>query len=128
MDGVNWYYYCFLKTYIPAHLDPSPKYPDGQGGHSAPTSGAGASIHSASWKHDTSVHPSTSTVQNSPSHAVCIEIRYNYREKSIPIIALWCPAFSNHGWNTTAYYSYYFDYLLSLLFKGPCRTLGIDFR
>ena len=35
-----------------------------------------------------------------------------YREKSIPMIALWCPAFSNHGWlyhdwNTTPYYSYY---------------------
>ena len=24
--------------------------------------------------------------------------------------------------------SYYFDYLLSLPFKGPCRTLGIYFR
>ena len=32
----------------PAHLASSAKYPDGQGGHSAPTSGAGASIHSAS--------------------------------------------------------------------------------
>ena len=31
-------------SYIPAHLAPSPKYPDGQDGHSAPTSGAGASI------------------------------------------------------------------------------------
>ena len=73
MDGVNWYYKLLFSKNIPAHLAPSPKYPDGQGGHSAPTSGAGASIHSASWKHDTSVHPSTSTVQNSPSHAVCIE-------------------------------------------------------
>ena len=59
-----------------------------------------------------------------------------YREKSIPMTALWCPVFSNHGWlyhsgNTTAYYSYYFDYLsylLSLPFKGHCRTLGIYFR
>ena len=58
------------SSYKPAHLAPSPKYPNGQGGHSAPTSGAGASIHSASWKHDTSVHPLTSTVQNCPSHAV----------------------------------------------------------
>ena len=53
-----------------------------------------------------------------------------YREKSIPEIALRCPAFSNHGWlyyawNTSAYYSYHFDYLLSLPFKGPCRTLAI---
>ena len=41
-----------------------------------------------------------------------------YREKSIPMIA-WCPAFSNlvwlyHAWNTTAYYSYHFDYLLTV--------------
>ena len=44
-----------------------------------------------------------------------------YREKSIPMIALWCPACSNHSWlyhawNTTAYYNYYliiyFPYLL----------------
>ena len=21
-----------------------------------------------------------------------------YKEKSIPMIALWCPAFKNHGW------------------------------
>ena len=46
---------------------------------------------------------------------------------SIPMTALWCPAFSNHGWlyhawNTTAYYSYY---LLSLPFKEPCRTWGL---
>ena len=44
--------------------------------------------------------------------------------------ALHCPAFSNHGWlcrtwSTTAYYTYYFDYLLYILFKGSCRTLGI---
>ena len=35
------------------------------------------------------------------------------------------------GWvwlRQTTYYSYYFDYLLSLRFKGPCRTLGIYFR
>ena len=53
-----------------------------------------------------------------------------YSEKSIPCGV---PAFSNHGrlyhaWNTTAYYSYYFDYLLSLPFKESCRTLGIYFR
>ena len=54
-------------------------------------------------------------------------------DKSIPLTALWCPSFSNHGWlyqawKTTAYYCYYFDYLLSWPFKGPCRTLGIYFR
>ena len=38
----------------------------------------------------------------------------NYREKTIPMTALWCPALSNH-WLT----------LLSLPFKGPCRTLRI---
>ena len=59
-------------------------------------------------------------------------IKKIYREKSIPMIA-WCPAFSNLGWlyqawNTTAYDRYYFDYLLSLPFKGSCRTLGIYFR
>ena len=36
------------SSYKPAHLDPSAKYPDGQGGHFAPTSGAAASIHTAS--------------------------------------------------------------------------------
>ena len=48
-----------------------------------------------------------------------------YSEKGIPITALWCPAFISHGyaWNTSAYYSYYFDYFLP--FKEPCRTLGI---
>ena len=56
-----------------------------------------------------------------------------YREKTIPMTTLWCPAFSNHGSlyharNTAAYYSYNFDCLLSLPFKGPCRTLGIYFR
>ena len=43
-----------------------------------------------------------------------------YGEKHIPMIALWC----HHSVimvdfltrNTTAYYSYYFDYLLFLLF------------
>ena len=33
-----------------------------------------------------------------------------------------------HDWNTTAYYSYYFDYVLSLPFKGSCRTSVIHFR
>ena len=53
-----------------------------------------------------------------------------YREKSISMTALWRPAFSNHGFygNTSTYYSYYFDFLLSLLFKGSCGTLGLYFR
>ena len=33
-----------------------------------------------------------------------------------------------HAGNTSAYYSYYFDYLLCLLFKKPCKTIGIYFR
>ena len=41
--------------------------------------------------------------------------------KSIPMIALWCPTFSNHVWNTTYYYS---DYLLFSLFRHSCRALG----
>ena len=46
----------------------------------------------------------------------------------IPMIALWCHHSVSHVWNTTAYYSYYFDYLLSLHFKRACRSLGIYFR
>ena len=51
------------------------------------------------------------------------------KKKHIPMIALWCPAFTNHGWlsHGWSYYSYYFDYLLSLFFKGSFRTLSSSF-
>ena len=54
--------------------------------------------------------------------------------RCIPMIALWCPAFSilradfYHAWNTAAYYSYYLDCLLSLPFKGSCESLEMYFR
>ena len=50
-----------------------------------------------------------------------------------PYHCFWCPAFSNHAlsWLTImpeTQQHYYFDYLLSLPFKGSCRTSGIYFR
>ena len=45
-----------------------------------------------------------------------------YREKSISTIALWCTV------QHLLKMAYYFDYLLSLLSKGSCRTLGIYFK
>ena len=49
------------------------------------------------------------------------------------MIALWCPTFGNHGWlshpwNTTAYFRYYFHYLLSLLWKGSCMNIFQIYR
>ena len=40
----------------------------------------------------------------------------------------WKRKITRSRWNTTAYCSYYFDYLLSLPFKGSCKSLRIYFR
>ena len=50
-----------------------------------------------------------------------------YREQSIPVIALWCPAFSNHGLKHFSLLQLLFDHLLCLPFKESCRTLEIYF-
>ena len=55
-----------------------------------------------------------------------------WRKNRILMIALWCPAFIKL-WLTFSCLKhnsllwYCFDYLLFLLFKGSCRTLGIYF-
>ena len=59
------------KFYSPVlQTIPSPVYPLGQGGQVAPVPGAGTSVHVASLKHDTSVQPSKSSSQYSPSYAI----------------------------------------------------------
>ena len=69
-------------NYIPVHFTPSPLNPVGHGPHSAPIPGAGMSVHSTPSKQLSSVHPSSSSVQNLPVYAAHIRAIFCQKGKS----------------------------------------------